>query len=389
MPQRDTLPRRIVVILLTMVCATVALLGLQLWWGHASAGLVRALDPRAPVPLLQIEAELARLERALDRSGPQDVHHAAQAGSLELLARLDRLRAQVRADRLPMTRAQLAEIERGAAWLAAVLDDGPSEPADIVDARLAVAALSEPVTAALDEARARALAGAVRLERRGASAQAATAVLASVSLVAGALLVFTLRSDFRQRERRLVAAEVAHAKACHEAAHDPLTGLPNRRCLGRDITRRLADAGRPQGNPFALHLVDLDDLKGLNDGHGHAAGDRVLEAVGRALACSVRRSDFVARIGGDEFVVVQHDASTAQAEAMVHRLVDRVRRPVRLADGTIVVPSASVGVSRYGEDGTTCEALLEAADRRLYASKRSGRSSQVWRPLRAVTASAG
>jgi diguanylate cyclase (GGDEF)-like protein len=381
MAELHRLPNRILLPLVVTIVATMALLGLQFWWAQSSAGLIRALDPGSHAVLVRIEIGLERLGRAVDRSSTE--HDGANVALLASgLARdVARLRAAAQEGRLQLVHEQIVDIDRLAHWLATARPGTEAAPA--AEARATFAALSQPIADIVVEARERAAAAALGLERRSTVMIATTTALGGLLLVAGISLLRLVGDEFGRRQRELLVVQAAHGRARHEASHDPLTGLPNRRQLEREMAARFADAGGPDGRSFAVHLVDLDDLKGINDGHGHAAGDRVLQAFGRALARSVRRSDFVARIGGDEFVVLQHDANPQQAEAMVVRLTDRVRRPVRLADGTVVVPSASIGVGLFGVDGTTCEALLEAADRRLYAAKGTAGGAS-WRAVREV-----
>jgi diguanylate cyclase (GGDEF)-like protein len=121
---------------------------------------------------------------------------------------------------------------------------------------------------------------------------------------------------------------------------------------------------------FAVLVVDVDDLKGLNDRYGHQAGSAAIQSVARTLRGVVRGSDCVARFGGDEFVVILKDADRAGAQIVVNRM-----REMLAADAVPGTPevtiNVSVGVALFGEDGTTSEELLEAADRAMYVDKRA------------------
>jgi diguanylate cyclase (GGDEF)-like protein len=139
---------------------------------------------------------------------------------------------------------------------------------------------------------------------------------------------------------------------------DPLTGLGNRRAFDMDLRRECARAAR-HDRPLTIAIIDLDGLKAINDRSGHAAGDRALRALATTLTASLRREDAAYRIGGDEFAVVLPDAAAMGAGFLADRL--------QLAGG----PSASVGVATYPTD--ILERLVELADARLYATRRSNR----------------
>ena len=148
----------------------------------------------------------------------------------------------------------------------------------------------------------------------------------------------------------------------HDSTHDPLTGLLNRRSFDQTLLESAARSER-YGWPFALALLDLDHFKALNDRLGHAAGDKVLRAVGTELRRSLRSGDVAARVGGDEFAVIlaQGDVVTVRA------LVDRLDRGVREVDlGKI---GLSVGVAFAPDEATDVDDLYRLADGRLYEAK--------------------
>ncbi|MCU1487347.1 MAG: domain S-box/diguanylate cyclase protein [Actinomycetia bacterium] len=157
----------------------------------------------------------------------------------------------------------------------------------------------------------------------------------------------------------------------YQATHDALTDLPNRGALLEELRRALADAER---GPVSLLYVDLDGFKAVNDGHGHAAGDRVLVELGRRLVAVARTSDAVARIGGDEFAVLCRDTPPAVAEVIAGRLVEVIARPVDL-DGVSANVGASVGrVTVAASDaGRDAEDVLNQADLAMYEVKRGTR----------------
>jgi diguanylate cyclase (GGDEF)-like protein len=150
---------------------------------------------------------------------------------------------------------------------------------------------------------------------------------------------------------------------------DDLTGLPNRRAFESFMGRELASAGR-DGHGGTLAFLDLDRFKMINDRHGHAAGDAALCHVAQHLRPAARASDFVARLHGDEFVLVLPGASLDQAEPRVAALAGRIeRQPLRFGDALIPV-SISYGLAAY--DGKTdLPALLRLSDRAMYRRKRA------------------
>ncbi|WP_186397117.1 MULTISPECIES: diguanylate cyclase domain-containing protein [unclassified Stappia] len=165
-----------------------------------------------------------------------------------------------------------------------------------------------------------------------------------------------------------VMVVIAQQRARSMALHDALTGLPNRRLL-EDRLEQLAALGERTGLGFQVFFVDLNAFKPINDTFGHAVGDLVLQEVGKRLRAETRDSDTIARIGGDEFVVVvpgmTHHQTTANIAA---RLREAVSEPVRAGDNIIAI-RASVGWAVYPDDATTIPEILELADQRMYREK--------------------
>ncbi|MET0422987.1 MAG: GGDEF domain-containing protein, partial [Actinoplanes sp.] len=165
----------------------------------------------------------------------------------------------------------------------------------------------------------------------------------------------------------------------HQAYHDPLTGLANR-ALFRERLVQALDAHEKQGTPVALLFADLDDFKLINDGFGHAMGDRVLRAIADRLRQSVAGDgiggggDLVARLGGDEFaVILVHRA--AEAEPIGHRILAALREPFFI-DGHRIGVGASIGlVAPEPGEPLTADALLRRADAAMYSSKRRGKGA--------------
>lgn len=157
------------------------------------------------------------------------------------------------------------------------------------------------------------------------------------------------------------------------AATDPLTGLRNRRSLRAEFEREAARTRRGAG-VFSAAMFDLDHFKRVNDRHGHAAGDHVLREFARLLNASVRGLDIVARVGGEEFLVLMPGTTKAAARGVAERILRATAAATASWLGGDVRVTVSAGVATFGEDGSDFDALMESADRALYASKKAGRN---------------
>ena len=158
----------------------------------------------------------------------------------------------------------------------------------------------------------------------------------------------------------------------HQATHDPLTGLANRTLFDELLVRAAYRADR-SGRPVAVLYLDLDGFKDVNDVFGHPSGDRVLSETSRRLEAVVRPGDMVARMGGDEFVVLcEHLSEPSDAEKIATRIVQAVGKPIPLATGVATV-TASVGIA-LGEPGETAASLIGRADEAMYRMKQGGKA---------------
>jgi diguanylate cyclase (GGDEF)-like protein len=172
---------------------------------------------------------------------------------------------------------------------------------------------------------------------------------------------------------------VSHAlqlsRAQEEALTDPLTGLPNSRFLWMHLTQELARAAR-QASRLALLLIDVDDFKTVNDNEGHPIGDLALRELSTVLRQAVRPYDVCARYGGDEFVIMLPECGREEAEERLRDLQSKIKRhEVRLADGRALSLAVSIGAAVFPRDGDSSEALLAAADARMYQDKHRWRDS--------------
>ncbi len=158
------------------------------------------------------------------------------------------------------------------------------------------------------------------------------------------------------------------------ATHDVLTGLPNRSLIIDRIEQMLARSRRAH-NPVAALFIDLDGFKDINDTHGHAIGDQLLQAVSRRLDRVIRSADALGRLGGDEFVVISDDQSIAAApELIAERLLATLQHPLHLGSNkeTRVIVTASIGIATGQR--TTADQLLRDADIAMYRAKRDGKN---------------
>lgn len=154
----------------------------------------------------------------------------------------------------------------------------------------------------------------------------------------------------------------------YTAVHDALTGLQNRQSLIARLDHALARVRR-NGEPLALLFIDLDDFKAVNDQHGHAVGDAYLQEVAARLKSCIRESDTVARIGGDEFVVLLDADLTAETPAVIStRIHDGFAQGFQVGE-LVFKSSASIGISLYPADGSSADQLLASADRAMYRAK--------------------
>jgi diguanylate cyclase (GGDEF)-like protein len=176
-----------------------------------------------------------------------------------------------------------------------------------------------------------------------------------------------LTTSFDISERKLAEQALRHL-----AHHDTLTGLPNRLLL-HDVLNAELDRAERSGRSFALHFLDLDRFKSINDGFGHDHGDRLLREIASRLQGTTRRGDSVARLGGDEFAIVQADVSgKAEAQQFAERVIAAVAEPFEIERHNASI-GASIGITLAPGDAGTAEQLLKNADLAMYRAKREGR----------------
>ncbi|MGV8860044.1 MAG: EAL domain-containing protein [Pseudomonas sp.] len=185
-----------------------------------------------------------------------------------------------------------------------------------------------------------------------------SAILNAAGEVQNYVAVFSDISKAKQTEEKLY----------HLANHDALTGLPNRLHF-TDKLLQLLERSKQRGKGTAVVFIDLDRFKIINDTLGHAIGDSYLKAVSERLLASIRKQDVLARWGGDEFILAMEDVSDRQAiGAAMTRMLNQLAEPIYLA-GHELLPSASIGISLYPDDGNRTAELIKAADTAMYCAK--------------------
>ena len=169
------------------------------------------------------------------------------------------------------------------------------------------------------------------------------------------------------------AARAAQAELAHRAAHDPLTGLPVRWVFLEQVAHALARLSRHRELHLGVLFLDIDGLKYVNDTYGHPAGDTLILTCVARIRAALRPSDLMARIGGDEFVVLLEDITgAADAARVAQRVLDQLAAPYR-PDGEVIQPSASIGVAVTDSPRSTSDELIAHADTAMYAAKHAGR----------------
>ena len=173
------------------------------------------------------------------------------------------------------------------------------------------------------------------------------------------------------RMHAMFAEVVGNAAASERAANtDSLTGLSNR----ADIETMITAATSIGDRPFALHFIDLDRFKHINDSLGHGAGDEVLKVVARRFVAAVGKDATVARFAGDEFLILQRGANATDAVSMAKRLHSALVDPI-VVSGLEIVAHCSIGTSLHPRDGRSAEQLIQLADTALFRAKREGRAT--------------
>jgi diguanylate cyclase (GGDEF)-like protein len=199
----------------------------------------------------------------------------------------------------------------------------------------------------------------------------------AILLIAASIMPFLVFTAFGTYQKTIVEllqeVQQQRDQIAELAARDQLTGLPMAGLANDRLQMKMHSALR-DGSRVAFMFIDLNDFKAVNDTWGHEAGDHLLQEIASRLRKSVRSEDTVARVGGDEFIVMLGNLKNREeAIPVVEKLLSNICQPVRYADQSI--PSgASVGISIFPEDSTDIATLRRLADRAMYQIKRSGKN---------------
>jgi diguanylate cyclase (GGDEF)-like protein len=189
------------------------------------------------------------------------------------------------------------------------------------------------------------------------------------------LFSYAIRCSLMQdkQEKYLAALQESRAQLQHQALYDDLTGLPNRRLFAERLSHTLAVAQR-EGHSVALLYVDLDGFKPVNDRHGHGVGDLLLKDTAVRMLARVRKSDTLARMGGDEFTVLLAGLiNTDDATLVAKELLRALSEPFEI-DGHVIELTASIGIGVFPESAANAEALMHQADKAMYAVKHGSKN---------------
>ena len=324
--------------------------------GTGASGLPLNTDPTGPDPPQAVLAPIVEREAALRVGERVAVRREAVAD-----------RRQETAD----LRDEDADLRQTAADLRDEISNRRQEDADLRDEianrRQEAADLREEIANRRQEA-------ADLREEIAALAKEAARVKAELAAVADAQLREANAHLVFATVRAQATAETAERTAVHMthlAAHDILTGLPNRALLADRLDRAIAFAQR-HGTKVALMYLDLDRFKRVNDSLGHPVGDRLLQSIAKRLLACVRTCDTVSRQGGDEFAVLLSEVASAQdAGLTAERLLGAMAEPY-LIDGHRLDVTLSIGIGLYPDDGKDAKSLVRNADTAMYRAKSSG-----------------
>ncbi|MEY4662997.1 MAG: hypothetical protein RLZZ239_1470 [Pseudomonadota bacterium] len=199
-------------------------------------------------------------------------------------------------------------------------------------------------------------------------------LMVAVGLAVVLLLVFgvILRKAYVVIDSNEFRLKSENSKLTDKANNDPLTGLPNRDALMVQLQQSMAQIQTAGLGSLAVCFIDLDRFKPINDEHGHVVGDKVLQSVAGRIRSVARNGDFLARIGGDEFILIVHGLENIwEVEPVLSRLLHVTTSPI-LAGGHSAWIGFSIGVTIYPQDASTPEALIQHADEAMYKAKRAG-----------------
>lgn len=207
-------------------------------------------------------------------------------------------------------------------------------------------------------------------------------------LIAMAALPLYFSSLLKQLNDQHNELKMLYEQTARYATHDSLTGLPNRKHFHDQLAETITSA-RQDKRTFTVLYLDLDGFKTINDDLGHAVGDQLIENTARRLEQCVRKNDMVARVGGDEFVVLLQDVASSDVSRVAEKIIEGLSRSFMLADKALSI-TTSIGIATYPQDGLDAIALLHNADCAMYEAKRNGKNGyRIFRNKHALLAPAG
>jgi diguanylate cyclase (GGDEF)-like protein len=190
-----------------------------------------------------------------------------------------------------------------------------------------------------------------------------------ISLIALPLYFSVLLKQLKEQHDELKRLYVQMARY---ATHDSLTNLPNRKHFHDQLANAITSAEQKK-RTFTVLYLDLDGFKAINDALGHTVGDQLIESTARRIEQCVRKDDMVARVGGDEFVVLLHDVASCDVSKIAEKIIENTSKPLVLADKTLSI-TTSIGVATYPQDGADANTLVHSADSAMYEAKRNGKN---------------
>ncbi len=354
----------------------------QLWWIKEATRVGEAVDPATLDALVVLAARLDAAEIAIDQVWLLDEGAPGEVAIASVIAEVRALRRGLERRGASTSTDWVVDVETGLEELARMLPAVASTPEAYAEARAKLIEAQATVGIASVAAHEMARAQSATFREGFRIIAPVTCVLL---LLAIAAVVVAERRRLRElvRGRRLQVVTPVSVAPTTDPGLDPLTGLLNQHSFTRELNARLCGAGA-----IAVHHVDVARFKSINARYGYAAGDQLLRAFADRLRALVREDDIVARIGGDDFAVLQVEASAGTAVVLARRLAEHSSMPLRLDHELTIVPTASIGTALSGRDGDCAAALTAAAaaaQRRDQETLRAEAAER--RPLRVVASS--
>ncbi len=269
-----------------------------------------------------------------------------------------------------------AALEAELRSLSDLLDGEPASAAALADAVSALESFQPPMREVVIASLHQAANSHVELQRRLDEIFVSSLVVCAALASSSAALIAMLFVQLRRSQQRWVQEKEFNATIYHLAHHDSLTGLPNRRFFNETLPRIFSEA-QAHGDEIAVHFIDVDNFKAMNDAFGHTIGDAFLVAASERMTQALGPRSTLARIAGDEFAAIQPSARRPdEARNFGRRLLEAFAQPFHIG-GHRVQASISIGSARFPSDGLSTNAILMNADVSLHQAKSNGRGQHV------------